>query len=81
MSEDPPKADGGGAEQSPERREQGNSPKPKRLGVRGYARAVVIQRTAAVSWPEAKQMARRNQPDPAGPTDVVSDAERERNRP
>lgn len=52
--------------------------KRKRLGVRGYVRATIIQRTAAVSWPEAKEMARRNEPDAAGPTDVVSDSERRR---
>ncbi|MBM3667076.1 MAG: hypothetical protein FJW90_06270 [Actinobacteria bacterium] len=55
----------------------GAGPKKKRLGVRGFVRATIIQRTAAVSWPEAKQMARREDPDhPAGPTDVISDSER-----
>jgi hypothetical protein len=58
--------------------------KKKRLGPAGYVRAMVIQRTAAVSWPEAKQMARKNEPDSSGPVDIVRDSERppeERNRP
>ena len=52
----------------------------KRLGPFGYVRAMWLARTAAVTWPEAKEMARRNEPDPAGPVDVVRDSER-RNRP
>ena len=59
-------------------------PKKKRLGPAGYIRAMVIARTAAVSWPEAKEMARRNEPDPSGPVDVVKDSDRrpeERSRP
>jgi hypothetical protein len=58
--------------------------KKKRLGPVGYIRAIWIARTAAVTWPEAKEMAMRNEPDPSGPVDVVSDSERrseERNRP
>jgi hypothetical protein len=56
----------------------------KRLGPFGYVRAMWLARTAAVTWPEAKEMALRNEPDPSGPVDVVSDSERrsdERNRP
>jgi hypothetical protein len=58
--------------------------KKRRLGPVGYIRAIWIARTAAVTWPEAKEMAMRNEPDPSGPVDVVSDSERrseERNRP
>ena len=59
-------------------------PKKKRLGPIGYIRAMVIARTAAVSWPEAKEMARRNEPIRSGPVDVVADSDRppeERRRP
>ena len=59
-------------------------PRKKRLGPIGYIRAMIIARTAAVSWPEAKEMARRNEPDPSGPVDVVKDTDRppeQRNRP
>jgi hypothetical protein len=52
--------------------------KKKRLGPLGYLRALVIARTAAVSWPEAKEMARKNELDPAGPTDIPTDSERRR---
>ncbi|MCE3267394.1 MAG: hypothetical protein K0S15_2103 [Solirubrobacterales bacterium] len=50
--------------------------KKRRLGPLGYLRAMVIARTAAVSWPEAKEMARRSDEEPAGPVDVVKDSER-----
>jgi hypothetical protein len=53
-------------------------PKKKRLGIGGYIRAMWLARTAAVTWPEAKEMARSNEPDPSGPVDVVSDSERGR---
>ena len=54
--------------------------KNQRLGPLGYLRAVWIARTAAVTWPEAKELALRNELDPAGPVDVVKDSEPE-NRP
>jgi hypothetical protein len=50
--------------------------KNTRLGPFGYVRAMWLARTAAVTWPEAKEMAMRNEPDPSGPIDVVSDSER-----
>ena len=58
--------------------------KKKRLGPFGYVRAMWLARTAAVTWPEAKEMAMRNEPDPSGPVDIVTDSERspeERRRP
>ena len=58
--------------------------KKKRLGPFGYVRAMWLARTAAVTWPEAKEMALQNEPDPSGPVDVVADSERspdERRRP
>ena len=58
--------------------------KKKRLGPVGYVRAIWIARTAAVTWPEAKEMAMRNETDPSGPVDIVADSERspeERRRP
>jgi hypothetical protein len=55
-------------------------PKKKRLGVGGYIRAMWLARTAAVTWPEAKEMARRNEPDPSGPVDIVKDSERPADR-
>ena len=58
-------------------------PRKKRLGPIGYIRAMIIARTAAVSWPEAKEMARRSDSEPQGPVDVIKDSERppeERNR-
>ncbi len=61
-----------------------DGPGKKRLGVLGYVRAMIIARTAAVSWPEAKEMAMKTDSEPQGPVDVVKDSERppeERNRP
>jgi hypothetical protein len=60
-----------------------DKPARQRLGPIGYVRAMWIMRTAAVTWPEAKEMARKNEPDPAGPVDVVTDSERRQgeNRP
>ena len=34
--------------------ERAGKPERRRLGVLGYIRAMIIARTAAVSWPEAK---------------------------
>jgi hypothetical protein len=59
-------------------------PKKGRLGPVGYIKAMIIARTAAVSWPEAKEMAMKTDSEPQGPVDVVKDSERppeERNRP
>ena len=50
--------------------------KKKRLGVGGYIRAMVLARTAAVSWPEAKEMARSGGSETEGPVDIVRDSER-----
>jgi hypothetical protein len=50
----------------------------KRLGITGYVRAMVIARTAAVSWPEAKEMARRSDEPLSGPTDIPTESERRR---
>jgi hypothetical protein len=50
--------------------------KKKRLGPFGYVRAMWLARTAAVTWPEAKEMALRNELDPSGPIDIVKDSER-----
>ena len=52
--------------------------KRKRLGPFGYVRAIWLARTAAVTWPEAKEMALKNELDPSGPVDVVADSERRR---
>jgi hypothetical protein len=57
---------------------EAGKPKKKRLGLFGYVRATWIMRTAAVTWPEAKEMARKNDLDPSGPVDVVTDSERPR---
>jgi hypothetical protein len=55
--------------------------KKRRLGPLGYLRAIWLARTAAVTWPEAKEMALRNEPDPDRPVDVVADSERRRHEP
>ena len=63
--------------------ERAGKPERRRLGMLGYIRAMIIARTAAVSWPEAKEMARRSDSEPQGPVDVIKDSERppeERNR-
>ena len=60
------------------------APKKRRLGPAGYVKAMIIARTAAVSWPEAKEMARKKDSELQGPVDIVKDSERrpeERNRP
>ena len=58
-------------------------PKRGRLGPVGYIKAMIIARTAAVSWPEARD-GDEDGSEPQGPVDVIKDSERppeERNRP